>query len=682
MIALFLCLITIASAQENLGTIYVKEAPIETISDSWEENSDVQIFSGKKNTKTSLKKIPQLQTNTYRQAISQTPGLLISEVPNEAIASLNFRGLGDPHESFNILLLQDGIPVSADMYGYPAHYFSPALPMMDEVHFIRGGASLHYGPQPGGSLNYLSTPLYKGIENQGEFGLTGGSYNLLTTNNSYKGSSKSNAYSFEYYRRQGDGLQRTNADFYADYLQARNIYFFENGSKLKLALNGYNSEHGNPGGFSKTSGAGLNEFGKDPKKATRDNDRLQVSRLLLSSTYEKKINDKLNSEIDVWGSLYRRYSTNQNGGGFGSFPTLDSTNIVSHHYYTYAAKAKLLQNWQDHTLSLGYQFYNVISPYTTELGDSAESKHGEVRKRVNRETHSHSLFLENRFVFNNLYITPGVRVESINQKINERKNLDTTNPDLRRDNRTDNVTLFGLGMSYHTNDYSQLYLNISEAYKPISFQDAVPLNSGDAISDDIDPSKILNSEIGYRGKNTHLSWDTSLFYTRYENRFGRVANVISNTGAATHQGVDLSLEMSLLKYLSNIETVKNINLYLNTSLLDAHFSNGSLKDKKPMYAPRKVSRAGLIYRKENKTKIALMGVFVDKHFADDGNSSDYEIPYYMVWDLTCDYEFNQSWKMSTGINNLLDRDYTSRIRSDGIYQALGRNYYLGLTYSI
>ena len=43
-----------------------------------------------------------------------------------------------------------------DLYGYPTVYFAPPFESVDRLEFIRGGASLMYGPQPSGALNYVT----------------------------------------------------------------------------------------------------------------------------------------------------------------------------------------------------------------------------------------------------------------------------------------------------------------------------------------------------------------------------------------------------------------------------------------------------------------------------------------------------------------------------------------------
>ncbi len=671
-------------AQETLETIEVKEEKEGSFSGYWEENKGTQIYSGKKNTVTDLKQIPALQTNNYRQATSQTPGLLISEIPNESLAAMTYRGLGNPHESFNILLLQDGIPVAADMFGYPAHYFSPALPMMDKFQFIRGGAALHHGPQPGGVVNYISHPLTKGQALSGKVGLTYGSYNLLSTNNAVYGSKGDHSYGIEYYRRQGDGPQRENSDFAADYLQIRD-HIFKGKNTYKISFNGYNSDHGESGGFSKRAGANLNEFGDDLHKASKEHDRLKVTRAQLALGVDHKIDESSLLEATIWGTAYNRYSKRQNRGtapAFGGIYNGTTNQITDQRYYGYNGQLRYLKNYSafgnEHTFSAGYLYYNLISPLVQENGAGPASNSGTVTKRADRETHTNSYFAENRFSFGKFMITPGVRVENIRQMVDEKKG-----GILGEKDRTENVPLFGLGLSYHTTDESQIYANVSEGYKPLTWSDAIPTSVTDSVDSDIESSKTLNSELGYRGQTDKLNWDVSAFFIRYENRIAKVGNTLTNSGAGTHKGLDAATELRLSNIFETLKPFGDFNLYANISLLDAHFTSGALKDKTPQYAPKTMTRVGLIYNKENQLKVALMGVIVGRHYADDNNggaNNDYEVPSYTVFDLTADWNVNQNWMLSAGINNLLDKEYYSRVRSEGVIWALDRNYYAGVSY--
>lgn len=56
-----------------------------------------------------------------------------------------------------------------------------------------------------------------------------------------------------------------------------------------------------------------------------------------------------------------------------------------------------------------------------------------------------------------------------------------------------------------------------------------------------------------------------------------------------------------------------------------------------------------------------------------------KIPDYTVWDLSLEWAlYRQRVQLLAGIQNLFDRDYFSRVRSDGIEPMPGRSFYAGL----
>ena len=113
--------------------------------------SGAQIFSGKKTAIIDLDAQARIVGNNYRQALSQTPGLILSE-ESTPLVSIGYRGL-NPNRAQFTQILKDGIPIHADQIGYPEAYYTPALEAVDYIQFLHGGAALQYGPQPGGAAH-------------------------------------------------------------------------------------------------------------------------------------------------------------------------------------------------------------------------------------------------------------------------------------------------------------------------------------------------------------------------------------------------------------------------------------------------------------------------------------------------------------------------------------------------
>ena len=114
----------------------------------------VKVYKGKKTSVIDLDAFPKITNNNYRQALAKTPGLVLSE-ETSPLVSIGYRGL-DPHRVQYTQVLKDGMPIHADQFGYPEAYYTPPLDTVDRIEFLRGGAALAYGPQPGGALNYVT----------------------------------------------------------------------------------------------------------------------------------------------------------------------------------------------------------------------------------------------------------------------------------------------------------------------------------------------------------------------------------------------------------------------------------------------------------------------------------------------------------------------------------------------
>lgn len=669
-------------AQEVLKEVVIDDKSQKSFASSVKKDIEgTSIYTGKKVTTTEIDKLPVMSTNNFRQALSQTAGLLSSDVGFEGYSSLSYRGLGDPHETFNIHTLHNGLPASADMYGYPANYFVPPFQSLERIEFIRGGSSLMYGPHAGGTLNYISRKPEASKPFAGRVGLIGGQRNSVNSYNEISGTKDDTSYLLNFNHRQTDGWRDQNDRQSIQYASGHLRHNVHPLHSLTLDVNHYQADHQDPGGVSKNcAAANARCFSKDRFATTLRNDDLEINRQHVALGWEHTPGStKIQAKAYV--NSIDRDSFRQTGTGFGTVATGNNTNIQFQEYDTKGVDLRVLKYWNlgdvEQAFSVGYSGYMMNSPYREQLatGNPDATRGTQIRKLV-RDFNVNSVFAENRFSFGKFSITPGARFENMRQIVDEKTGVE------RQVDRTDNVTLLGIGATYDLTDKADIYFNASEGYTPVAFATAVPLGSSQAISDDIEAAKVDNMELGVRHQGSSVILDASAFQTFYSNLFGSdgsgAAQKFINTGAGLHRGVDASVQWRLSSDVSAWDKGwGDLDLYLNAMALSAEFVNGPRNGKRPQYAPDYTFRTGVIYRPRPTDKIALMATVLDEHYADDANSENFRIPGYTVLDLTFEKAF-KSFELVGGINNLLDKKYYARVRGTGIDPALPRNVYVGV----
>lgn len=640
------------------------------------------IFAGKKTAVIDLDGQARNVGNSYRTTLSQTPGLLLAE-ESSPLVSIGYRGL-DPHRAQFMQVLKDGIPIHADQFGYPESYYTPPLDTVDRIEFMHGGAALQHGPQPGGALNYITHRPRTDKEFSMRTQHVGGSHDLYSTFSSADGTVGKLGYYLYYNHRESDGFRSANSDYSLDNGAIKLLHTLENGGVIIFNADRYEEKHGEPGGLS------VADFNAGSVKATKKYDRMKIARDAVSLTYELAPTPDSFWVTNAWWTAYDRFSWRQRGGGFGVDPSglnAGTNDIEDQHFETLAIDSRYRSDWggdgdKRHSLSTGVQFYHMDSPRVDSRGASADAESGTVRRISDREVFYAPVFVENRFVFGDFSITPGLRLENVSQEVEEKLNLDKT-PESRDEDS--NILLGGLGAEYATDDRSALYANISQAYRPMIFTQAVPLGGGEVVNDDLSESESIEYEIGYRSRPEEwLSFDASLFLLSFKDKVGSIKDggltYIENVGDAIHKGLDVGISADLLRLVTGSEREDAIEWYLNATLLDAEFVDGRYDGKAPQYAADHIVRTGFNYRRDDKLKLSFGGTFLSDHYANDSNDDEYAVPAYMVWDLTAEWKVHENIRLLAGINNLFDESYFARVRADGIDPADGRNFYAGASF--
>jgi Fe(3+) dicitrate transport protein len=692
---------------------------------------DVQgtrINSGKKTSAVKPnEEFPTVANNNYREALSTQPGLIVSEEPNSPIVNIGYRGL-DSQRAENTQILKDGISVKNEQFGFPESHYTPILDSVERIEFVRAGAALQFGPQPGGAINFVTKMPTRDAAFHFMTKNAWGTDEFYQNFTSIDGTYGALGYYAFFDHREREGF-RPNHDYWVNNGSAKFVIDLPGDSRIILTLDAYVEEHGEPGGLRRREAvnpAGSRFIEDDRNVSTRLFDRFRLERFYGTAEYEKTFSEGTELSIKAFGGYLLRYSKRQRGGGFGTVPTgaaANSNSLQWREVWNEGAELRLRHDYalagDTSTFGGGLYFYHALQDRRDERGATADANFGALRNLNTGETWDGSIFAENRFKFGRLSITPGMRLEFLQQSLNEELNV--SRDYLLTQDDFSFVPLFGLGASYVILDGTQtsanasapaakqtdgkesknvaeaittpgpprleLYGTVSQAYRPRTYGDLVPTSATGVVNGDLEEGHSLQFEIGLRGKPLpFVSFDVGGFFFTFDDQIAEVTlpgGFVStqNVGDARFAGFEAAVELDVLALANRgaESPVGKLNLYGNITLLDAEFTSGPFDGRAPTYAPDHQFKTGVIYRWKDAVKVGFIGTIVDTHYADANNSYQREIPAYNVWDLTAEVNFRGGrYGVFGGVNNVFDKDFWAESRDEGILPAYRRNYYVGV----
>ncbi len=649
-------------------------------------------------------------TNNARQIFAKVPGLNIWESDFSGLQlDIAARGLG-PSRTANFNTRQNGYDMSADALGYPESYYTPPIQAVEEIEIVRGAASLQYGTQFGGMLNFrIKQASEKPFELNYEQAV--GSFGFLNSFVSVGGTKKSIDYYGYYQYKQGDGW-RQNSGFYSHLGFTRIGYRPNERLKLGLEYSFMNYQAQQPGGL---TDADFNAG--DLKKSNRRRNWFQVSWNLLANTIDYRFSSR--TKLNVRN--FALFSSRDALGNLEQIDRFDDPNsprtLISDQFKNFGSELRLLHNYQflnnRSAILIGGRYYNG---FTDRKQGSANSEIGPDFSFLDPDdigdfdsdfpSRNYSLFAENIFnVTDKLSVTPGIRFEYIQSEIKGKWKQTITdfadNPivvneliDDRSLARTD--LLLGLGISYYLNDDLNLYTNFSENYRPITFSDLRLNNPNFRLDSLIMDENGFNLDLGIRGElGKWISADISLFYLRYNDRIGillpegSTTLLRTNVGDSRHVGLESFVEFDILEMLRHNSDQTSLSLFSNLSIIDAIYvdsENSSIKGREVEYVPDIMLRTGLNYGWKG-WKATYQVSYLSDQFSDATNSVFNPnaltgiIPSYYVMDLSFEYKW-QRFKSTFGINNLTNQKYFTRRAESypgpGIIPATIRSFYFSI----
>jgi Fe(3+) dicitrate transport protein len=223
--------------------------------------------------------------------------------------------------------------------------------------------------------------------------------------------------------------------------------------------------------------------------------------------------------------------------------------------------------------------------------------------------------------------------------------------------RSRSFLLGGIGTEFHLTPQTELYANISQAYRPIQFANLQAPPTTDVIDPDLKDARGYNVDIGYRGKvNNYLQFDVSGFYLQYNNRVGTISptgtnyRLITNVGASTSKGIETYIEFNPVRAFTK-STQADVIVFSSYAYTDAQYSgnhqDAHTKGKKVENAPQHIFRGGISAGYQSllfTTQLSFVsGTYSDANYTvtvSDNATTGY-IPAYAITDLTASYKFSK-----------------------------------------
>lgn len=676
-------------------------------SDRLPDQSGTLIFAGKLGDIAVLADIPAVPTRNLRVALADIPGVLVSEVSNGSWASLSYRGLGEPHESWNILTLQDAVPAVPDMYSYPAGYFTPPLEVVERIEFIRGASGLLYGPQPGGAINYVLKGPRRAAGVEGEARLTAGSWDARQGFASLSVSDGTLAADGFIHYAEGDGPRRVNSDHEQTTARARAHYLGENVTAT-LAMDYYKGRFGEPGGLSRA------RLEADRRDNSLSRDRVLIERFAPTLAIEWQLADTTQVTARAFYSRFERTSWRQAGGSFGQV-TPDANVLVRQiqQFDTAGIDLRLAHEFGStgqHALTIGVLGHTSDAPVFVDKGASNADFGGTAGAlaRVQRSGDTAAVFGEVKLGFGDVQIVPGFRLERLRQSVTETLDLalgsatgggpGAANGTLGNREDTQTVPLYGVGVTWDASDTLRFVANASRAFKPLLYNDGVTFQAGIDAAGTFDASYAFTVEAGLQAEPAPpVRIDASLFRVEFENQVGFLAGPLPasapfgavgaggarrlNVGSMRNQGVDLAVRLDLVGPQGLAKSENTLRLSSNLQLLDATFTDGVAEGFRPQYAPGHLLRSTLAWIGKDGARAALTFTSVGDQQGADNNVADFFLPGYEVFDAAAEWPIAGGFTIGAGVNNLFDEDYATRVRpggGGGFDPGAPRNFYVSI----
>lgn len=700
----------------QLNEVQVSGADSKVMTEKLPEVSGMHIYAGKKNEVLKLSGMDaDLSINNPRQVLGKVPGLYIWENDGSGIQTgVATRGLS-PNRSWEFNMKQNGYDMAAEPFGYPEAYFTPPLEAVQQIEVIRGSGSLQYGPQFGGMINYQ---LKKGdpykalaIESQQTIG-SNGLFNSFQAIGGTKG--KLSYYGYMHHRNADGWRENSRYRIENQYISIQ----YRSGSKFTYSLEWTRSHYisQQPGGLTDSM------FNMNHQLSVRSRNWLAAPWNVGALKMEYQINSSSKVNIQIFTTLAARNSVGYTAGIHlkdSIHPVLlqyQPRQLDRDNYRNIGMEAKFLTSFSWHgnkqTFTTGFRLYQGTTlRKQLGIGTSGDEYHMNITpnaqgilwgRNLTFTTNNGALYAEQLLKIGKRFsVVPGIRMELIQSAASGYYNA-AAQGQLSTPRRNRFIPLFGAGAEFKLTSQINIYSNLSQAYRPVTYSEMTPSSVLEIVDPNLRDASGYNADLGIRGKWTpYIQFDVSVYYLKYDQRIGTILQngvpFRTNIGTSVSKGMEGYFEMELLQWWTHTQRLGQLKFFASVSYNDSRYvrwdhpsivndPSKTLVQKRVENAPKHMERIGLSYRLK-RLSISYQWNSVGEVYTDASNTVKPNISAtvgklegYRVSDLTGSFHWGEKYQIKAGVNNLMDVKYATRRATGypgpGLLPANGRTIYI------
>ncbi|HWX20158.1 MAG TPA: TonB-dependent receptor [Candidatus Binatia bacterium] len=648
------------------------------------DTDGTRLYSGKKAMAIDPAADPVIANNNFRLELRRITGaMLLEEEIQGTHFNVGFRGM-PPNNAVFTQVYQDGFPLNIDTFGRRIVVAVPDPSQTAQMQFVGSGSGILFGPQPGGSVNFISYPIAGDRALRARNTATGGSYGFFS--DLFEASGTVDDFSYGGFLRasRGDGFPDNppvQPGFNSTSGGLRLVKRLGDSDAISLGYQAYSFKSDQLSSTLRGAANNVqfnNLFNYYFQEATQHR---------LDLLYQHEFTSATRAESRAWFHYTR---------GFTDFSGVNPFTLgpVTEHYYNWGTDTRVaheyeLGNTSGNLLTAGFTVQGTLSPMKSDAAP------GTFQQAIDLDRHdlNWAVYAENKFqILDRWSVTPGIRFEYA--EIAGRGTLAGGSIDRRFE---DYAPLFSLGTEVDVIEPSGinrrplvLYANVANAYRPPTYSEFVMQFPGVQTAG-LENSELYQVEAGLRG--TPIPWylyDVSVFGMRYEKQFAGF-NDVENSGRTLHYGVEWFQEVNLFGLIDALTQVSpsaqprtgprssatetglarygrlsvfSAITYLNTEIETSPASN--FEGLRVPYAPERTFKVGLEYNYFERIKAAVSFLSISDYFGNANNDNGLVmsgrtgafIPGYSVVDLSLEYS---CWKdrltFFVNLNNVFDKHY-------------------------